>query len=369
MVAGGGWANLSVAGAPPPPPPSKTAPAFNPLYIYDTVDDRWSRGPDPPYVQGRGQGGCSGSAMYLVSGYQKHVQDRADPAVPATVQVAKLEKRLGAWVWTMLPPLPKGQGRWLGAAGVAGGYLVVATGSNSTGFSAGATAYAGPPQPAIPPALPGFRLKLGGNGGAGWEPIAPFPGGGLDCTDYAVAGGELYVFGGWRARAESEAAWSALFGLGLPVPILEGTIGAQLSRKAYKYSPGSDHWVELADVPEHVENGGATVVQDRYVLLLGSTHGKNSFRVGVDRGPGPPDMSLARDSGIVTYYGDSVLCYDTATGKYSRVGVMPYGVITAHWGSNGTHVIGVAGEPRHGWNSNSESLVQIGELSFRDAYT
>lgn len=83
----------------------------------------------------------------------------------------------------------------------------------------------------------------------------------------------------------------------------------------------------------------ATVVRDRYVLLLGSTHGKNSFRVEVDRGPGPPDMSLARDSGIVTYYGDSMLCYDTATGKYSRVACL--GVITAHWGSNGTHVIGV----------------------------
>ena len=125
--------------------------------------------------------------MYQVSGYQKHTVDRADPNVFATTQVARLHKPDGQWTWETLPPLPKGNGRWLGVAGVAGGYLIVATGSNTSSFSltgAEDTAGVGPTDGPIPPPLPGFRLKLTPSGsaapGAKWETIAPFPGGGLD---------------------------------------------------------------------------------------------------------------------------------------------------------------------------------------------
>jgi N-acetylneuraminic acid mutarotase len=54
-----------------------------------------------------------------------------------------------------------------------------------------------------------------------WEPIAPFLGGGLDCTDYGVVNGELYVFGGWRPRAASMAAWENLFALDAAVPYVK----------------------------------------------------------------------------------------------------------------------------------------------------
>lgn len=155
--------------------------------------------------------------------------------------------------------------------------------------------------------------------------------------------------------------------------ITEGTNGAQLSRHAWKYSSANDTWQRLADVPLHVEHGGTVVLRDRYILLLGSTHGKNSFRVGMNEGAdssapgrsvGPPGMRLG--GGIVTYYGDDVLCYDTKLGVYSRIGTLLYGVITGHWGTNGTHVIGVGGEPRHGWNGNTETVVQIGKISWSD---
>ena len=58
VVAGGAWENVTVRGQPPPQMP-KTAPAFNPLMVYDTQSRTWSRGPEPPYVQGRGQGACT----------------------------------------------------------------------------------------------------------------------------------------------------------------------------------------------------------------------------------------------------------------------------------------------------------------------
>jgi len=62
------------------------------------------------------------------------------------------------------------------------------------------------------------------------------------------------------------------------------------------------------------------------------------------------------------YYDDSVLAFDTQELKWSRVGKIPYGCITAHCGTNGTQVICTNGEPRHGHNGNAESVVQIARI-------
>jgi hypothetical protein len=42
---------------------------------------------------------------------------------------------------------------------------------------------------------------------------------------------------------------------------------------------------------------------------------------------------------------------------------MPYGCITSHCGTNGSHIICIAGEPRHGHNGNAESVVQIAKIT------
>ena len=79
-------------------------------------------------------------------------------------------------------------------------------------------------------------------------------------------------------------------------------------------------------MPYHVERGGSVTLKDRYIISLGSTHDKDSFRVGANSvgvpnpckngkcGKGcskpckaphlPPDMALG--DGILTYYGDDV---------------------------------------------------------------
>ena len=131
----------------------------------------------------------------------------------------------------------------------------------------------------------------------------------------------------------------------------------------------------------------------------GSTHDKDSFRVGVNclagnssvgcqggaaptcanhkcgkgcdkvcktgGAGGPPDMRLG--GGVLSYYGDDVLAYDTLEEKWSRVGKMPYGLITSHCGTNGTHLICIGGEPRHAHNSNTETAVQIAEITYAAA--
>ena len=70
--------------------------------------------------------------------------------------------------------------------------------------------------------------------------------------------------------------------------------------------------------------------------------------------------------GIATYYGDDVLVYDTVEQKYSRAGVLPYGLVTSHCGTNQTHIFCMLGEPRHGWNSNTEPLVQVAAVTWRE---
>ena len=117
-----------------------------------------------------------------------------------------------------------------------------------------------------------------------WEKIAPFPGKGFDAPNTAVVNGSLYVFGGWRANAAGMKAWqldeNSLYGLNLPVPITVGTNGAELLRHAWKYTVASDTWTRLPDLPLHMCQGGVVVVQGRYIVQLGSSHGRNSFRTG-----------------------------------------------------------------------------------------
>ena len=61
-------------------------------------------------------------------------------------------------------------------------------------------------------------------------------------------------------------------------------------------------------------------------------------------------------------YGDVILCYDIQTDTYSRVGVMLYGVATCPWVSDGRRLCGSGGEPAHGYNMNTENVLQIATI-------
>ena len=52
------------------------------------------------------------------------------------------------------------------------------------------------------------------------------------------------------------------------------------------------------------------------------------------------------------------------SGKYSRVGVAPYGLVTSRCGTNDSHLVCALGEPRHGWNANCETVVQIAKINW-----
>ena len=63
-----------------------------------------------------------------------------------------------------------------------------------------------------------------------------------------------------------------------------------------------------------------------------------------------------------TGYGDMILCDDAEKDNYSRVGPMVYGVATCPWVSDGQRIFGFGGEPGHGYDDNTENVLQIGTI-------
>ena len=359
--------------------------------------------PTPPTNAGRTTGTCTtrenggGESLIILSGM--------GGAMGVSQLTMTLDGGAPQWSWRRLPNLPghsavngPQKDRWLGAAGVVDGWLVLAGGTTTRGFEYEETgllhAGDGATRPCnkaadCPPWLPSFRLPMAqlGNRSAQWSEMAKFPGGGMDVPNYAAVNGSLYMFGGWRASYAGMQAWQetpdSLYQLGLPVPITIGTNGARLLRYAWRYS-ADDAWERLPDVPQHVCSGGTVTLRSRYIVQLGSAHGYNSFRVGsrskvaTDPPAGmgwrhdvqPPNNSTMpefalQQHGIAAYYGDQVLVFDTQTRRYSRVGVVPYGLITSHCVANDTTIACALGEPRHGWSANTETVVQIASINWR----
>ena len=209
VVAGGLW---ETRGSDSPAPP-----AADTAWRYDTLSDSWSKLPNPQFVQTRGTGACTTDALILVGGRgtNKHGKPWLQPGSKSgSLTVARLAKnQTSQWVWESLTPMPESSYRWLGAAGVCGDWLVVAAGTNTSSFQFTDSGFlregaSGVPNN-LPVTLPSFRLNLRSPApSAQWEPIAEFPGGGLDAPNTAVVGGELYVLGGWRGSVGGMEAWS-----------------------------------------------------------------------------------------------------------------------------------------------------------------
>ena len=66
---------------------------------------------------------------------------------------------------------------------------------------------------------------------------------------------------------------------------------------------------------------------------------------------------------IINYYGDDAVFYDTVEKVYGSLGKVPYGLCTASYVCNGTHTFAFGVEPGHGWNSNTESVIQMASIT------
>ena len=336
----------------------------NRSYSYDVARNAWRPLSLPPYVPGRTQGACltASRSLVLISG-----GDGGDIGP----RVLRLSRPAGAgdWVWdTDLPPLPTNATRFTSAAHSVGGrWLVVGLGAPDGAEASEASAMAS------------YRLDLQhgqGGGNARWEATPLYPGTANGAHPVwvpisAAVGDKWLVFGGEHRFAPGSAAAAAWASLPDDIATM-ATFGPKPSltvidaRDAYAYDPAADTWEALPKMPFGMIQGPkhAPVIAGRYVLLLGAQR-----RLTVRRGAEPPGYMAAVHrpplEGAVEYYGDDALYYDTVEKVYGSLGKVPYGVVTASWVDNGTHVLGFGGEPTHGWNGNTESAIQRAAVMLR----
>jgi N-acetylneuraminic acid mutarotase len=169
---------------------------------------------------------------------------------------------------------------------------------------------------------------------------------------------QLYVFGGSLNDPEMRTIHvelATMYGLRAPYN------GVPNYRDAYCYDGGTDIWHELRHTPFPVIAGTALAIDDRYILLMG-TSDTPTLRVGASR----ENIGIrVKGNASETFwrgYGDRILCYDIEQNNYSHVGVMPYGVATSHWVFHRGQVYSFGGEPAHGFNLNTETVLQIGTI-------
>jgi hypothetical protein len=312
----------------------------NLAYAYEIRGQSYKPIPPPPFETAYTQGTCDGERLYLVGGRS------------AGRNVAALSRtKDGGWRWSTLATLPEaeGQGRWLAAVATVPGKWLFLLSGHPTGT---------PSELRTTGQLPDYRLRLD-LPDARWEPMAAYPGGPRALIQAAMVRGKVYAFGGSHPDPVMRQIHRDLVdNLGVPDPgkgtprhaINAPYAGVPNYRDACCYDPAADRWQPIRSTPFPVAAGAPVVLDDRYVLLMGSADVR-TFRIGKAKGSNDPYWRG---------YGDRILCYDVEKDTYSHAGVMVYGVATSPWVTDGRRVYGFGGEPAHGYNENTENVLQIG---------
>ena len=304
---------------------------FNRTLSYNLITGEYMELPPLPLSPEYTQGACDGTALYVVSGrmFGRHVY-----------KLAKDKKN--TWQWEALPLLPDtmGKGRWLSTVSIIPGkWLFLIEGRQTPVLDE-----------RVERQLPSYRLRLD-RPNASWEPMALFPGGRRVLPQSVAVRGKVYFFGG---NTDADSTSYRLMGelvTDHKIARLQNNI-IYNSREAWRYDPETDRWERIRNLPFAMHAGQSIALENRYILIMGSSYILTE-RVG---------KTMQSDKPICTFYGDRILCYDIEKDIYSHVGAMLYGMSTCPWVTDGKYVYGFGGEPAHGYNYNTDNVLQIGEL-------
>lgn len=314
----------------------------NLTYAFNIEEQMYESLPPPPARPQYTQGGCDGRSLFVIGGRGS-----------GRSVFALARNSAGTWGWQDLPALPEaeGAGRWLASVAVVRGRWLILLAGTPTGA---------PSEVGDKPQLMDYRLRRGAPGAA-WERIAPYPGGPRALVQAAVAGGKVYVFGGSVTDPEMRSIFVELqskYGIRVPYN------GVPNFRDAYCYDAERDHWTPLRRTPFPIIAGSAVPIDENHILLMGSSD-YPTYRVGKSKSNPGIKVKHGESSSLWRGYGDRILCYHVDKDNYSHVGVMPYGVATTPWVFDGKRLFGFGGEPAHGFNANTENVLQIGILKWR----
>jgi hypothetical protein len=299
----------------------------NLAYSYSLGDKEYKEIPAPAIAPQYTQGASDGKSLYVVGGRG---------AGRSTLKLAKSES--GDWQYHEMAQLPEseGSGRCLAAAAIVPDKWLLLVQGIRGGTS-----------------LDDYRLQLD-KPNAEWEPMAPFPGRRRSLQFSSAVGNDVYFFGGRYTEPKMREAYEELYKrYELEAP--EG--GAPCLRDAYKYNTESNSWVQLRNLPFPAISGAAIPLNERYILLM-AVGDPMSYRVGKSAWSKDPKW---------TGFDDQILCYDIEKDMYSHVGVSLYGVGNAPWVRNGDKIYAFGGEPRHNFNDNTENVLQIGTIKWKNS--
>jgi len=221
-------------------------------WLYDPASACFTRLPDAPVGAFWPVGTASGDDFFMLGGTIRKPEnarlgwqpgEKIDLTSPRIFRL----RREDGWEWTELPPMRNG--RFLPGVAVVDNVLYVIGGQAQFG----ADAYSGDrPGPYINAAE---ALDLA-HPEDGWRDVAPLPGMGRDNAAVTVAGGKIYLFGGFYDHLYHDPKTMGLF-----------------CGDAYCFDPHTRRWEQLPDLPFGLESGSAVTLRDRYILLAGGING------------------------------------------------------------------------------------------------
>ena len=94
----------------------------------------------------------------------------------------------------------------------------------------------------------------------------------------AAIGGSFYLFGGMAEITDKTPIFTDML-TKYRLPITDTSEGCAVFHTSYRYDVSNNSWTALPSPPFPVVAGGTVVLQERYIVLLGSEQ-RTTFRVG-----------------------------------------------------------------------------------------
>jgi len=226
-------------------------------WLFEPETQKFEQLPDAPVGVFWPEGLAVGDDFYLLTGAMRNPigklvprdwqkTEKRDLTSP---RIFRLRKTSGTWSCSELPSMRFG--RFLPGVAAVGSTLYVIGGQSNFGAAAVSGDVAGPHINAVE------SLDLS-QPESGWRDVAPLPGMARENCAVAVAGGKIYVFGGFS------------------YPLYHKPQVSRLSGAAYRYDPQSRRWEQLPDMPFAIEGAPAVTVDGSQILIFAGIRGGGS---------------------------------------------------------------------------------------------
>lgn len=244
-------------------------------HIFEPERNQWEELPDMPRGCCYTRGVSVKDEFFVIIGRRQ---------LQSLSECFKLTKGNGEWLWEQIPSLH--QARAVPALSAVDSLIICVGGGNWNKEKPGAFF----PQDVT--MVEGFDVDAPNRG---WVELAAFPGKLRAGASAAAVKDKVYLFGGYHAWIEADKR------------------RVQRLKDAFCYSPSSDEWTKIADLPYPISGGAAVSILGRYIILLGGA-------IQLEDGTIYQTETIDRRRNVpVGEYNDRVWAYDTLENNYREM--------------------------------------------------